>query len=105
MIYLVNAFKKIWLIEWNDFFEHNFFKKKFSEKKRGKGKLEDLIIQLGDIKTWYDENRKTDLELIKRYSNFMYTCELKKEGDEFNNEVNKLIKRIQKNLKVIFEKN
>ena len=67
--------------------------------------MEDLIIQLGDIKTWYDENRKTDLELIKRYSNFMYTCELKKEGDEFNAEVNKLIKRIQKNLKVIFEKN
>ena len=92
-------------ISWNDFFEHNFFKKKFSEKKKGKGKMEDLIIQLGDIKTWYDENRKTHLELIKRYSNFMYTCELKKEGDEFNAEVNKLIKRIQKNLKVIFEKN
>ena len=66
--------------------------------------MEDLITQSGDIKTWYDEN-KTHLELINRYPSFMFACELKKEGDEFNNEVNELIKSIQKNLKEIFEKN
>ncbi len=91
-------------ISWNDFFQHNFFQKKFSEKKKGEVKMEDLIIKLGDIKTWYDENKKIHLELIKRYSNFMFACELQKEGNEFDNEVFKLIKSIQKNLKEIFRK-
>ena len=89
-------------ISWNDFFEHNFFKKKFPEKKRGEGKMEDLIIKLGDIKKWYDENKKTDLELINRYSSFMSSCGLEEKREEFKNDISKLIKSIQKNLKHIF---
>ena len=78
-------------------------KKKFSEKKRGKGKIEDLITQSGDIKTWYDEN-KTHLELINRYPSFMSSCGLEEKREEFKNDISKLIKSIQKNLKHIFEK-